>query len=92
MLTQLRAIYDRFDKTSEAVALTTCAFRILEFQAVAGRIHQEAVVEYDARQVRLSVFNSYIYHTYVPLHFIAFFLLQAFSGKSGFDRSTHERW
>ena len=27
--------------------------RILEFQAVAGRIHQEAVVEWDARQVGL---------------------------------------
>ena len=77
MLTQLRAIYDRSDKT-EAVALTItfCAFRILEFQAVAGRIHQEAVVEWDARQVRLIVFNS-CQMSYVPLHFIAFFLLQA---------------
>jgi len=39
LLTQLRAIYDR----------------ILEFQAVAGRIHQEAVVEWDARQARVAV-------------------------------------
>jgi len=39
LLTQLRAIYDR----------------ILEFQAVAGRIHQEAVVEWDARQARTAL-------------------------------------
>ena len=71
MLTQLRAIYDRFDKTSKALALTTYAFRILEFQAVAGRIHQEAVVEYDARQVRLSVFDPYLCHMcrFISLHF-----------------------
>ena len=31
--------------------VTFISFRILEFQAVAGRIHQEAVVEWDARQV-----------------------------------------
>ena len=33
--------------------------RILEFQAIAGRIHQEAVVEWDARQVGLFSTNKW---------------------------------
>jgi len=42
LLTQLRAIYDR----------------ILEFQTVANRIHEEAVVEWDARQARVALMEA----------------------------------
>ena len=36
--------------------------RILEFQAVAGRIHQEAVVEWDARQVGNFLSKQWIHY------------------------------